>query len=467
MQAQVMEDPRLAQMAEVLAAIQGVANQQAAFAARLDAIELAQAQAGDVGDDEEDDPPVDHPVAPVNPAAAPAVVANAPARDLKPLETRDMEKLMGEPTTLQFRLWLRSWRTYEIRMRVHRYPRREQVAAIISCFSTSFLHYYEQNVEPVMTMALAGQPTLDEIIAAITVYVQDQNGGLKDRLAFLQRKQQPGESLEKFWADLQQLGDIAGPCRTCHNATLVNLLTIGVLDKGLRHDLLKERPAPDLPRCLQLCRAHVSSVRDAKAATAATGTSVNVVNNNNNNGKKKFNKKFNKGNNKNASTNASNNATNSNNSSSRKCDNCGRSHADGSCPAKGQTCNYCDLPNHFSAMCHKKKRDTNAPVANVPLVFSSINVVNTTPYADLSVFFCTKKVKFEADVIVDSGAACNVLPMSMLGNFNMSHKDLRKSKLILVGFDGSRRRPLGEVHVRLQVVGHGKIVPLHLLSLVE
>ena len=450
-------DNRQVGLEDLLAAIQGLREQIGGIREDVNALQNQNADPGGAPDAQV------HVVIPDQPPP--------PPRELRPLDTGSVDKLVGKPTSLDYRTWLNGWESYVVRMRVPRYPRVEQVAALTSCLSKEFLHYYDQNVKPLIVPQVPNQPTTAEIIAAIAAYVRDRNGGLRDRLAFIQRRQQPGEDFEKFWADLQLLGDIAGPCAACHTASLVNLLTVGVLDTNLRHDLLKERPAPDLARCLQLCRAHVSSLRDAAAANASGTTKVTNVNaiangsaksgNGSNGGwKKGKNKSF-------GNKNTKKSSSTKNASTNQQCMNCGRGggHQDPSqCPAKGQDCHYCETPGHFSSVCRRRARDeaSKKNTASVPLVFAKVSFTQQghvpEPRADVNIIASKGNRRVQLSAVVDSGAAVNVLPTSDLSKFGRAPRDLQRSDVILVGFDGRRRRPVGQIVVDLCVEGQVRTI---------
>ena len=173
-----------ATLADVLTAMNAMAAQIGTFGQQMDDLGNrlqtveGQAQAPLQQDPLQQNPPQQNP--------------QQPPRELRSLDTKGEDRLTGEPTSLEYRLWLRGWHNYEVRWRVEKYPRAEQVAALTSCFSKAFLHFYTQNVEPGMTLATPNEPTTAEILTAVGNYVRDSNGGLKDRLAFLQRRQQQG-----------------------------------------------------------------------------------------------------------------------------------------------------------------------------------------------------------------------------------------------------------------------------------
>ena len=49
----------------------------------------------------------------------------------------------------------------------------------------------------------------------------------------------------------------------------------------------------------------------------------------------------------------------SNSSNSGTCSNCGKSHPDAPCPARGKACNYCHARGHFKSMCRKRSAADN------------------------------------------------------------------------------------------------------------
>ena len=384
------------------------------------------------------------------------------ARVLRCLDINGLLKLPPRPSSLQYREWLKTWQLFVVRCRVPTYPMEEQTAALIGTFSSGFDHVYEQIIKRGMNNNGIGA-TVDDILAAVQDYIQEDNGGLRDRMAFLQRRQQQNEDFAQFWADLQLLGQIKGPCQHCHDSTLVDLVTIGVVDKDLQHELLKERPIPDLQRCLNICQAHVSSVKNA-AAIKGSGRTANISNvgrgsgrggnsqRGRGGGRGRSDRSQSRGRNQSASANANSTTLNT-----TPCGNCGRTHAQGACPAKGQPCKFCNINGHYAHMCLKKKAQqasgTNTVTTNAPtgLVSVAVKSVDAEPQADVSVTAQHGRHRPVLDVVIDSGAVVNVLPTNFVHKFGKLLKQLDPCSLMLIGFDGTRRRPHGQLQVELQV----------------
>ena len=111
-------------------------------------------------------------------------------------------------------------------------------------------------------------------------------------------------------------------------------------------------------------------------------------------------------------------------------------------------------------MCRQKAQDqasgsSNAGAANnnAPTGLVSVDVKSVNMETQADVFVKAKHGHHQVilDVVIDSGAVVNILPSNMLGKFSKSLKQLEPCSLMLIGFDGTRRRPRGQLQIVLQV----------------
>ena len=124
------------------------------------------------------------------------------------------------------------------------------------------------------------------------------------------------------------------------------------------------------------------------------------------------------------------------------CQNCGRNHPPRRCPAYGKTCNACNKLNHFAKFCRskppaQKKINTvdEVETPDQPDSDSFIGTVETkaSPNEWLeTVEINTEKTKFK----IDTGAQCNVLPLSTYHKLIGTKGKLSKSKVKLISFSG-------------------------------
>ena len=148
--------------------------------------------------------------------------------------------------------------------------------------------------------------------------------------------------------------------------------------------------------------------------------------------------------------------------SEKTCLFCGRKHPmlKSKCPAYGKTCNRCRQPNHFSPCCPKSKKPSRAVNAVSPSTedtdhyqaataadscnYYIAHVTNgqhnaDTIYAEMLV--SARPTKF----LVNSGAACNMLPLSKLP----SGTCLQKTQKVLRTYNGSTLPTEGTAEVNL------------------
>ena len=112
-------------------------------------------------------------------------------------------------------------------------------------------------------------------------------------------------------------------------------------------------------------------------------------------------------------------------------------------------------------MCFKKIQDRSnvtsavtTTTATTGLVSVDVKAVKAESQADVYVTARHGACHAVLDVVIDSGAVVNVLPAKMVQKFGRSLKQLDPCSLMLIGFDGTRRRPHGQLQVDLQV-GNG------------
>ncbi|XP_062601076.1 uncharacterized protein K02A2.6-like [Saccostrea cucullata] len=152
----------------------------------------------------------------------------------------------------------------------------------------------------------------------------------------------------------------------------------------------------------------------------------------------------------------------------KNCMYCGRKHEASKlkCPAYGETCHKCKKKDHFKAMCgqHSKSTqnsgqkpgkynrklhqvtDNDSDSDSNENYYDTIRSVTSEPkkhvYATMNIDKTT--IKFQ----VDSGASCNVIPISKLDESGSYYK-LTKSTTVLTTYDKSRIQPLGKTSLKL------------------
>ncbi|UYV78371.1 K02A2.6-like [Cordylochernes scorpioides] len=135
------------------------------------------------------------------------------------------------------------------------------------------------------------------------------------------------------------------------------------------------------------------------------------------------------------------NTTNQSHKIIENCRNCGRSHKINQCPAYQKRCNKCKKLNHFANLCRSKNTNSYKirqivgspePEMIQEFVIQSVENTNLTEDWYEEVKIKGKKVNMK----LDTGAQCNVLPLSLAGRLNL---EIQRSPVkSLISFSGHR-----------------------------
>ena len=179
-----------------------------------------------------------------------------------------------------------------------------------------------------------------------------------ERFVFHNRNQQHSETSEQFLTTVRVLIKSCNVCDACRNSTLRDRIVLGVYDRDVQEALLKQHNISlettiDTCRAAEHARSHSKVIRPE--AVNKVGKSRYVESN-----KGSFdnypsaNTKWRR--NQQVQTSVQNRQQKLPNGT--PCQQCGfKSHADGICPANGETCNFCGKPNLFEKVCRRKKRE--------------------------------------------------------------------------------------------------------------
>ena len=177
----------------------------------------------------------------------------------------------------------------------------------------------------------------------------------------------------------------------------------------------------------------------------------------------------------------------------RTCGNCGRPHnASAKCPARGQTCHYCEKLNHFAEVCQSKarrqrihtiedSRDSTAETSFESIVFESVTIGNVThgsPESSRDEVFVSIQVNLAQSVNrntalrakLDTGAQGNILPMRLYREMYRQHVDnngkikpnaLLSSNVVLTAYGGSQIKHHGIVNIPCTYGKEGTLAPFY------
>ena len=162
------------------------------------------------------------------------------------------------------------------------------------------------------------------------------------------------------------------------------------------------------------------------------------------------------------------------------CNRCGRNHGLRACPAYGQKCTACSGLNHYASHCKQKKQfkrkkqyakkkkvhqldtestsdeQSSSEAEDIHTLSTEIEHINTVENSKNKLFAMfdivkkdnNKRQKFQ----LDSGATCNVLNSSNVP----ASKKLKKTKKILVMYNKTKIKPLGQIKIRINNPKNGR-----------
>ena len=131
-------------------------------------------------------------------------------------------------------------------------------------------------------------------------------------------------------------------CDACRSSTLRDMVVLGVIDRDVQEALLKERNI-SLERTIDICSAAEHAKSQSKAIRPEEVNKIdksrNVERRNNAPWRRNQQRQHDPHNRQ---------------ANSPGCHYCGGKHQSyETCPAKGQTCNFCLKPNHFEKVCRR------------------------------------------------------------------------------------------------------------------
>ncbi|XP_055507978.1 uncharacterized protein LOC129707187 [Leucoraja erinacea] len=284
-----------------------------------------------------------------------------------------------------------------------------------------------------------------------------------ERTRLFSRKQQPGEPVECFIADLRHLSQ---RCRfgELRDELTRDILVNGMLDQKLRTDLMR-KPDLTLNEAVHACRlaevvTPVSGERGSGNRTIAVAT-LSVPRRAPSNSRPQSRPHF---------------APRP--QGARKCPNCGYGHLpQAACPAIGKACNYCRKLNHFASVCRSRGNVAQPPrqvLNNLQRIDdvldsqleedsalesdSSISMGDASVYAllhnqtrlpDPSVLVTVNNKTFTAKL--DTGAKVSVISTKLFHKIR-NNEQLSADRSVLRAYGGEELTPVGRVtfHCKLQ-----------------
>ena len=207
-----------------------------------------------------------------------------------------------------------------------------KIALLINCIGEDHIETYN-TFEIDLTSA-----KLTDVITKFESHFEPLVNVVYERYCFRTRKQQEGESIEKY---LTALKTLALSCNyTDKDDQIRDTLVCGTRDPASVEKLLRE-PKLTLKTAEQFLRAKELSEDQAKQINAGTTNSHKVLSSDLVVKSQEFRREL----------------PRDVVSSKRLCIRCNLRHAYRNCPAFGKKCTYCDKMNHFEVVCQSKKAD--------------------------------------------------------------------------------------------------------------
>ncbi|UYV64720.1 K02A2.6-like [Cordylochernes scorpioides] len=294
--------------------------------------------------------------------------------------------------------WLESFEWYGIATQLSSKAPEVQVAIFMAAMGRE-----AQNIFKSFNLNNADKNNLSIVKDKFNNYFSPKLNTTIERFKFNQMKQKEDESFNEFLTRIKL--QIAN-CKyaVMSDELLKDRIVVGIINNEIRERLLSEADL-NLEKATQICIACENATNQMKHVLSDSDKQVAVT-------------KMNK-----------------------NCRNCGRSHKINQCPAYQKRCNKCKKLNHFANLCrsqntnsYKVRQIVGSPEPEMIQEFVIQSVENTNLTED---WYEEVKIKGKkVNMKLDTGAQCNVLPLSLAGRLNL---EIQRSPVkCLISFSGHR-----------------------------
>ncbi|UYV72607.1 K02A2.6-like, partial [Cordylochernes scorpioides] len=317
--------------------------------------------------------------------------------------------------------WLESFEWYEIATQLSSKAPEVQVAIFMAAMGRE-----AQNIFKSFNLNNADKNNLSIVKDKFNNYFSPKLNTTIERFKFNQMKQKEDESFNDFLTMIKL--QIAN-CKyaVMSDELLKDRIVVGIINNEIRERLLSEADL-DLEKATQICIACENATNQMKHVLSDSDKQVAVT--------KMNSKKW-----EDRKEPRKENITNQSHKIIENCRNCGRSHKINQCPAYQKRCNKCKKLNHFANLCrsqntnsYKVRQIVGSPEPEMIQEFVIQSVENTNLTED---WYEEVKIKGKkVNMKLDTGAQCNVLPLSLAGRLNL---EIQRSPVkSLISFSGHR-----------------------------
>ena len=321
--------------------------------------------------------------------------------------------LQSSVSLLDFVSWRSLWNDYATLIRLDRLTPREQCALLRSCLSVEM----RSTLEFALQFETSDVCPVEELLDNIHKFLRGRRNIALDRVAFEERRQEPGETFDDFYITLKKLAANADLCSTCRDERMATKLMSGVRDGEVRKKLLALSPFPSCQQVIDLCRSQEAAAQNAAELSTAAFPAVSKLTTDN-----------------------------------KLCRYCGHpAHPEGRpCPARKVTCNDCGVRGHFARVCEKSK--DKSPKANSVRVLDVSSTVHApAPQVPIILSHTTADMVYgHCKATPDTGADASILGYAVLEFLGIQDEQLRPPGISSVlAANGSAMKCAGTLLLRI------------------
>lgn len=335
-------------------------------------------------------------------------------------------------------IWIQQYQWFETATEMNRKPQNVQIATFMSSIGTDAVIIF--NTFGCSDEELAN---VDLIKQRFRAYFAPKTNITYERYLLNLMAQEEGESFDEYLTKIKSQSAKCG-FETLHDSLLKDKIIIGIRSEAVREQLLAEDDL-SLDKVIQKCRASEQASKQLRSLRNETASAaVHAV---------------------------KNTRTHSSTEDTFNCGRCGRTHGPRACPAFQKRCNNCDREGHFAERC-KVGKNSNSGGSRQKQKYrpKKVNVIDETSEEEDEFFINTVSKEraasnrddkshwveeieilgIKVNVKLDSGAECNVLPISIAEKIGKSITECSKR---LITYTGHKFAAAGQFLANTKVRG--------------